>query len=62
MVCRVSPIRIDVICHSDVNDEVIDSLESTPLRMNLLANEATHTKMMDALANLEKYWEGPALR
>lgn len=66
MVSRVTPTRLDFLVGSsdDVDDELLDSWSSpaASLRLDMLCNEATHRKMMDALQALERYTDGPALR
>lgn len=66
VVCRVTLSRLDFLVGSsdDVDDDLLDAWSSptASLRLDMLANEATHRKMMEALTRLERYRDGPALR
>jgi hypothetical protein len=59
----VQPSRIDLIVSGDADDDLLESWSSgQALRLDLLANEATHVKTMAVLDALVRYRDGPALR
>lgn len=66
VISRATPARLDFLVGSsdDVDDELLDAWSSptASLRLDMLCNEATHRKMMQALDALEKYRDGPAMR
>jgi hypothetical protein len=66
VVSRVTPTRVEIVASADdVDDDLIEAWGEAGgpmLRLDMLASEATHRKMMEALEALERCRDGPALR
>lgn len=61
---RVTQSRLDMAVSGDTIDEdLVDSWSTgnTSLRLDLLANEATHRKLMEVLDAVKSYRDGPAM-